>query len=106
MHTIRKSLILLLCALLSASAVTGCSSEQTENYESMPDTETVTETTPETDYLETLSVKDLNGEVYHFIAQNGGRAWNFSDDALTGETINDALYQRNTQIQEQYNVVL
>lgn len=107
MYHIRKSFVLFLCALLSVSAVTGCSSEQTENPENIPDTENIAETTAETDYLETLPGKNLDGEVYHFIAcHDGFNRVNFPGESMTGEVVNDALYQRNSRIQDEYNVVI
>ena len=69
-----------------------------------------TETTPETEpsALEMLEVKDMGGANYHIFDMNASAELqvNIPGDELTGELINDAMINRDSYVEETYNVVV
>ena len=97
----------LLIAMLAASACGG----------STPADTTAADTTGETTPAETemsfdpdLPEKDFGGYEFTFAVRGDGKsngAWHSHDliaEDLTGETLNDAIYQRTSYIEEKYNV--
>ena len=112
----QRILALLLCAILTAGALTGCGGE------TAPETETTQNTTPaettetETERL-TFDTTGIDYEGYEF------RIWNFDnvkvntwnpDDIpndlysteLNGDMLNDAVFTRNKTVEEALNIVL
>lgn len=100
MHT-KRLLTLLLAALL----LTACGNGTTETIAA--ETTTPVETAPETTYIETLGQKDFGGATYTYAF--GGRSTTIPlldphVGELTGEIMNDTLYNRDKWIEEEYNV--
>ena len=106
------SLALMLLALTAAQAVAcGDSTDKKGNdttaSSSGNDTTTAEETTAKS-LLDDLGDKDFGGRTFTFLDANGNPAAhvNIPADEETGETINDLLYQRDSVIEDKYNVKL
>lgn len=104
-------LALLIALLLAATAATACAGETSQpptetTLESVAQTETETETTR---YAADLPERDFSGESFTFYARITGDVWDADDllvEGTTGEKINDALYERQTYIEDTYNLSL
>ena len=110
-----KKLCMLLALLMLASAATACgdgaASETTaDTVETTADT--AAEETEETENFDPgLPAKDFGGRTFTFMtkADDSWTDWketSISAAELTGEVLNDAVYNRNSYVQETYNVVL
>lgn len=104
----RSICILLLVALLTAT--TGCSQTE-QDTETQTSVQTDTETTLETDPLQAeydaLTVEDYGG--YTFRIMNSPSNFAYSDvvvEELTGEALNDAVYNRNLAVCDALNIEL
>lgn len=102
----------MLLALTAAQAVAcGDSTDKKGNdttaSSSGNDTTTAEETTAKS-LLDDLGDKDFGGRTFTFLDANGNPAAhvNIPADEETGETINDLLYQRDSVIEDKYNVKL
>lgn len=111
--------VILLTSLLLSVISCGDSGSKTADDNSSPSSEgeqtsveTATETTTEDPYvyINTLAEVDMEGAEIHFIAFDGGYQEmiinDIDTDSETGAALNDALYRRNRQIEEQYNCVI
>lgn len=108
----KHSLTLLLVALLLTSSMLSCS--QTEN-ETTTDTTAdttspVTDTAAETDSLEGrklvddgLGSHDFGGEDYRMLYQERYADFQYVEE-LTGDVLNDAVYTRNMNVEDRFNV--
>ena len=107
-----KHRILALSALLAvgATALLGsCSggdvTAETSAVTDPTETAAVTETAaPQLDRLEELGERDLGGMIYTVLDCNSAAYSNIPGDTQTGEIINDTLIERDTAIEERYNV--
>lgn len=110
-----RKLALLLAMLLLASSTVGCGNAA-ENTETTGDTtaDTTADTTPEesTESFDTgLPSKDFGGRTFTFYTKNDD-SWvdwfEFSiyAEEMNGEVLNDAVFSRNSYVQETCNVVL
>ena len=106
------SLALMLLALTAAQAVAcGDSTDKKGNdttaSSSGNETTSAEETTAKS-LLDDLGDKDFGGRTFTFLDANGNPAAhvNIPADEETGETINDLLYQRDSVIEDKYNVKL
>ncbi len=105
------ALLLILSALLSTFAMTACGN--TTGEETTADTATaVTETeAAETkdslearlDVSDDLPEADFNGRTFMICGDNGFEKY-YSVEEETGEVVNDAVFRRNFNISERYNV--
>ncbi len=107
-----NSIISLILALLIATAAgTACAGESGPEFtetatEATSPIETETETTR---YAADLPERDFSGETFTFYARIYGGDCDADDllaEGTTGEKINDALYERQTYIEETYNLSL
>lgn len=94
---------ILLAALMTASVLTGCGGGETADETAAADTavQTESETEPEkfaADYLPQVS---YDGYQYRIISYDEYPA---HVEELTGEVIDDAIFQRNTLIEETYGI--
>ncbi len=110
----KRSVTLLLAALLAARMLTGCSESPAETSQGEKDstgvpTETEKALTPEEqkvlekqNYYDTLpgSIVNAGGEI-NFIS---GTWEDISADELTGERYNDAMYNRNLEVEDRLDV--
>lgn len=103
------SALCLMCVLLSMSAASiscgdNTTAEDTTGGNADDTTETTTEeVTTEQDIRSTLPIADFGGDEFNIFL------WNLSQIAVTEETgdiINDAVYKRNSDVEEMYNVKL
>ena len=100
--------LLLLCALLLA----GCAAERqtdgggdTGSTAGGADTESVAET--ETSMYDSLVTEDFGGYTFHMLNGVSNYAYVLlTAEELTGETINDAVYNRNSLVSDHLNVNL
>ena len=109
-----KKLSLLLAMLMLASAVTACgdggASDTSADTETAADTAAV-ETEETENFDPGLPDKDFGGRTFTFMTK-ANESWtdwketSISSAELTGEVLNDAVYNRNSYVQETYNVVL
>ncbi len=100
MHT-KRLLTLLLAALL----LTACAGETIETIGT--ESTTPVETTPETTYIDTLGKKDFGGATYTYAFSGRNSTIPMLDPhvgELTGEIMNDTLYNRDKWIEEEYGV--
>ena len=93
-------LILLLAA---APILQSCGSSQTSDSTTAPDAGT-TAPAPETDYLESLEKKDFGGADFVIYAHEAEAFPNLGSGELNGDVLNDALYNREKDIGDLYNV--
>ena len=105
----KHTALLLLSALLLASAAVSCGSaeEGTAASEPVPETEAASEQGAETEasYISTLGEKDFGGAEYSVIVtRQGTGTLHPATTQLTGEAINDALFTRDRKIEDDYNV--
>ena len=102
----RFLLFFLIAAMISACV--SCQSPNNENVETQPTDSVKTETETETtSILDELGTKDFEGRTYT-IFENDYTDFhiNIPEDTLTGDVINDALYQRDVDIEDRYNITL
>lgn len=100
---------LLLAALLAAQTMTACGTDTAETDAVGETAAPVTEETKneETSYLESLPTVDYGGMDLCMIAKNSANLPTtliLCDGELTGEPVNDALYYRDENLSERYNV--
>lgn len=100
------SIFLCLCLTLPMLACGQSETETTETAGNTPDTESVTET--ETSPAYTLPAGDYAGHTFMILVTgNTESGWDkndFAAEELTGELMNDAIYTRNTTVEDLYNV--
>ena len=100
------STLCLMCVLLSMSANFACGNNTTTEgtTDNSDFTETTTEeVTTEQDIKSTLPTADFGGDEFNIFL------WEYTQMAATeenGDIINDAVYRRNADIEELYNVKL
>lgn len=100
------SALCLMCVLLSIPANFACGNNTTTEgtTDNSDTTETTTEgVTTEQDIRSTLPIADFGGDEFNIFL------WDLSQIAVTDETgdiINDAVYKRNSDVEEMYNVKL
>lgn len=107
----KHSLILLLAALLVSTSFAACG--QTENettaVTTADTTPAATETEEETDSLEArkriddgLGEHDFGGEDYRMLYQERYAEFQYVEE-LTGDVLNDAVYNRNMNVEDRFN---
>lgn len=95
----------LFCALLAGVMLTGLASCGSGTAETTGGDTTatvaVTETEEEIPYIDTLPKKDFEGRSFYF---GTFQSYHMSPEELTGETINDAVYNQILSTKDRYNV--
>lgn len=106
----KRILCLLLAALFLVSSVS-CGETQNSDTADTSSAQAVddvveTETETETSALEALQSKNYSGYAFRMLGDINSNWWVISLDAdeITGEVINDTVYERKTFIEELYNV--
>ena len=107
----QKASSIVLALLLAVSACTACAGEtQPESKETATEPVTQVETETETTrYAAELPARDFEGEAFTFYARIYSGTWDAKDllaEGITGEKINDALYERQTYLEDTYNLSL
>ncbi|MBR4959973.1 MAG: hypothetical protein IKY52_03650, partial [Clostridia bacterium] len=104
----KKHLTLLLCIAMLASSMTACGDSSTTETTADTNAAVETETQAETEApkaADSLTVTDFGGRDYRMISTDqDGRAVDIVAEELTGATLNDLVYNRNTAAAELYNV--
>ena len=102
-----RLLSIFLCLCLSVPMLSCGQSEKETETTPMP-TQTETETAVETEPAYTLPTGDYAGHTFTILVTgNTESGWDkndFAAEELTGELMNDAIYTRNTTVEELYNV--
>lgn len=107
--------LVLLAALMVTSSLVSCgnpedtSSSDPESPEVLAEVEP-TETEPETSVIDLLPNADYEGYTFNILSTNPGTLWGwrvsiFAEEE-TGEPLNDAVFRRNTAIEERYNITI
>lgn len=115
-HNKNKLAAFLLASLL-ISSFTACGSSTGQETSISSDEENKTplniaETEPETEPVPELPQKNYNGENLTILTKTeGNESGRWTDrgiyvEEITGETVNDAIYNRNSLIQQQYNCII
>ncbi len=104
---LKRIFICLLAALLT-SGLTSCGGGTTETTSDTADTAAQTEAAPETEWLDSLGARDFGGATFligHSVIDSNP-ILDPPADEMTGETMNDAQFQRNEELMELYNYVI
>ena len=101
--------ILLLCAMLLSMAACGNETKETTANETTADTAEAdnTETESETELTrentpDDLPEKDFGGKNFTILAESGAPGY-LQIDELTGDSVDDAIYNRNQKVQDRFN---
>ena len=112
MKSVKNAFLLLLAALLASSALTACGDTSSAET-TAADTTAADAATVETETEKLLpDLPDADYEGYDFAILTRGQFnshWSSQDayaEELTGEPINDAVYNRNANIGEKYNFTI
>ena len=107
----RRLLALLLAAVLASSGLVGCGSAEPEAETNGGAGDAAVETTPQDtettrdQISDNLPDKDFGGRNFHLLTRQN-YFHKFMPEDMTGEAVNDALYARNTEIMERYNITM
>ena len=122
MNTFRKTAALLLALILASGCLSGCAADVTEetaadNTQSSPVEEAGEPSAAEAetespDSLEArqqvddgLGERDFGGETFRMLYQQRYAEFQYAEE-LTGDTLPDAVYNRNLRVEERFNVKL
>ena len=97
-----KRLICLFLALLTAMPLMACGDAAVEETESTVQTETEEETMPPLSVPADLDYGGYEAHIYSF--EHSGYKWEHVAEELTGEVLNDAIYNRNLATSDLLNV--
>lgn len=115
-----KRIFAMLLAALLAAQICSCGSDTSEDTTPTTtaggSTETTTGAETEADpasirYTDTLEKQDFGGDTFRIYTSNSLNSWtlpttiNYAEE-MTGEVVNDALYNRDRWIEDNYNVKL
>ena len=107
----KKALALLMAALFVTASLFSCAEDtpEVQSQDANPDRspaeqeETAAET--EASYVSTLGEKDFDGASYTMSVPQQGTIPAFAEE-LNGEVVNDALYARDLEVSDKYNVTI
>lgn len=103
----RKSISLMLCLVMLLCSLSACgdSSANETTADTSANVETVETETEEPKAADTLTVTDFGGKDYRMVSTNqDDRHVDIVATELTGATLNDLVYNRNTAVADLYNV--
>jgi len=108
--------LVLLAALLTASSLLSCGNSAEEvpvaEVSSAEDAAVseIEETEAETSVVDLLPNADYEGYTFNILSTDPGTLWGWrvsiSAEEETGEPLNDAVFRRNTAIEERYNITI
>ena len=111
MNNSHKRQTAFILTILILAAATSCGDSASTSDNTTKSTETITASTETTIFnLESsgIEIKDFGGKEFTVLTQNVGNhahTWKMIDpDELSGESLNDAMYNRNKKIEEKYNI--
>ena len=109
----KKTASFIFAALLAMSVIAGCgesadtpsqnSLSQAQTEAAAPDAETTE--APVTDVLDGIPDADYGGRTFNILLRTGFE-YEFVSEEMTGDIINDAIYERNRTIEEKFNIKL
>ena len=106
----KKNICLLLLAAMLSASLASCGNAPAETEADTADTTVETETTVETDAIEArqavsdeIPELDFKGEEYRVLS-NDSNTWYITMEELTGDVVDDAVYNRMLNISERFNV--
>ena len=110
----KRFVSVLLSALLLASGLTACSDAGENNTDAAETSDIAAESAeeagavePEVSYIDTLGEKNFDGADYVVIVTlQGNGLLHPATTEITGEAINDALFQRDRSLEDRYSVVI
>lgn len=109
---LRKVSFLLVILMLAGSVLTACSEAGIQENspaaeETSSEVEVLSETETETEEVLTDNVPalDFGGETVTIAGQQSDGAKDFGSEELTGEVVNDAIFYREAEMEERFNVV-
>ncbi|MBQ8185702.1 MAG: hypothetical protein IJ037_02390 [Clostridia bacterium] len=109
-----QMIAMILAALMVSASMTSCSSgDETLNTptgaETSADT-TPVETEPETTAIDLLPDASYDGYTFNILSTDPGTLWGWRvsiyAEEENGEPLNDAVFRRNTAIEERYNITI
>ncbi len=100
-----KRIFICLLAALLTSGLTACGNSAGETTAESADTAAQTEAAAETEWLDSLEAQDYTGAEYvvGYTISTTVPILNPPADEMTGETMNDAMFQRDAELMERYN---
>ncbi len=100
-------LICLFLALLMTVSLAACGNTTTETTDSVDTNDTTPVETEPLDPIDRLEIKDYEGYNFRMLIRNSPE-WlgDMVAEDMTGEVVNDAVYRRNMETAERYNIVL
>jgi len=108
----KRILILLFAALLCTSSFLSCGGGETESTADTTAVPAETETEAETDSLEArklvddgLAAADFGGEEFRMLYQERYAEFQYVEE-MTGDTLDDAIYNRNMTVEDRFNAVI
>ena len=98
----------LLTAILASCGAEAVSETKTTESSENAATEAVTEEAKDPNYISDIDhTKDWNGEEFRVLASEyWGPGYEFTVEEITGEAVDDALFNRNKKIEDSYHVTL
>lgn len=103
----KRALIVLITILLAAQTI-GCQDNAQTNPETSYDRSDVTSAEETTILSPDLEAEDYGGHEFTFIALNNNgesiTSFDFFAEEYNGESMNDAIFQRNLKIETKYNI--
>ncbi len=105
MNTTKTRLLSLFFALLLTTTACGGTTAETTGTADTAATDTTPVETEKPDPLANLEIKDYNGYDFRMLIRNA-EEWldDMIAEELTGEVVNDAVFKRNTETAERYNI--
>ncbi len=103
----RRFLVLFFALLLTTTSCGGGASETTESTAVDTSADTTAAETDRPDPLAHLEIQDYEGYEFRMLIRNA-EAWidDMVAEELTGEVVNDAIFKRNTETSERYNITI
>ena len=97
------SLLILFALILQTAA---CGSGGQQNDTQADNSSDTTSDAPETNYLDQFKDKNFGGETFNIIAEDYSGHPNIPPEEQTGEVVNDALYERDSTVEERLGITI
>ena len=112
----KKLLCLLLSLMLCVGMLAACATDDAQEGNDLPDTDTTPDQTEngedpveESTWLDKIEDRDMGGMeiVFAYFEKNDGKdGCSIEAEEQNGDMINDAMYNRNTSVEERFSVDL
>ena len=107
MYTKHKITTLFLALMITVSALGSCSAEDTEESPATDTTATTAEESMETEISDHLPEVQYDGYEFRMFLRegsNGSRGASMYAEEMTGDLLNDIVYNRNLAIEDRFNI--